>query len=163
MLPTFRAPGPLVVLVSAAVFGCAGATDLARAHEPIQTDSLHYQLVFDGVGYHVRIPYVFTNQTGGTVYIENCRGAFYLHLERKGSDEGHAAWAAAIPKCLSGPIVIDKDMSFTDTLDVWGAPPGGNWYPQFDRTDPSGTYRIVWDGTSIPRSARLSNWFALAK
>ena len=168
-----------LVAASAAAFGCSdtGPIELARSDEPIQTDSLHYQLAFDGIGYHVKIPYIFTNRTGGTVYIVNCDGFFDLHLEHDDDTRSpaHSAWAPVLDECLSAPIVIENDATFTDTLDLWGAAPGQNVDPEFDRADPSGIYRIVWDdalssyqdqlpfGSPIARDARISNRFTLTR
>jgi hypothetical protein len=133
---------------------------LARDSErPIQTDSLQYHLDFDGRGLHARIPYVFTNRTGGTVSITNCRGLFALHLEREANGSWHPAWSPVLLGCLSAAIVIENNAEYRDTVDVWGAPPGGNSYPQFDKQDPTGTYRIVWDDDH----SRVSNRFVLTK
>lgn len=148
--------------MSAALLGCAGLTDLARDSEPpIQTELLQYHLSFDGIGLEAKIAYVFTNRTGGPVYIPNCRGSFYLHLDREHGG-WHKAWSAGVLTCGGSPIVVESDSVFRDTLVVWGAPPGTNWYPQFDKQDPTGIYRIVWDealssssdGPPIPLDSR---------
>ena len=123
----------------------------------------------------MEIPYVFTNRTGGPVYLVNCRGAFALHLEREDDGAWRTAWVPVLQLCLSLPIVIETNTTFVDTLEVWGAPAGSNTYPQFDADDPSGTYRIVWDnalssfqdsypfGPQIPLDARISNPFTLRR
>jgi hypothetical protein len=157
--------------------GCNDSTGLERDSEPlIQTHATEYKLKGDGPGLGVDIAYVFTNRTGGAVYLVNCGGSFGLHLERKAELGWHFAWGPVLNQCLSPPIVIEPNATFAGTLRVWGAPPGSNTYPQFDVDDPSGTYRIVWDdalssfdadsypfGAQIPLEARISNRFTLRK
>lgn len=165
---------PLVLAAALAGWGCEASTGLARDNERlIQTESLAYDLRSDGLGLRVEIGYVFTNRTGATVYLVNCRGAFALRLEREVEAVWRTAWGPVLNQCLSPPIVIESGATFVDTLHVWGGPPGSNSYPQFDTDDPSGTYRIVWEaalssyqdrlpfGPQIPLEARISNRFTL--
>ena len=168
---------PLVLAASLAGLGCESSTGLARDSERlIQTESLAYDLRSDGLGLGVEVEYVFTNRTGAPVYLVNCRGAFGLRLEREAEDGWRPAWGPIINQCLSAPIVIESNATFVDTLQVWGAPPGSNTFPQFDVQDPSGTYRIVWEdalssfqddlfpfGPQIPLEARISNRFTLRR
>ncbi len=167
----------IVLAVSLGGLGCEDSTGLDRDSDRlIQTEATEYDLQWDGLGLTVDIPYVFTNRTGGTVYLVNCNGGFGLHLERKANLGFRPAWWPVLRNCLSAPIVIENNDTFVDTLRVWGAPPGGNISPEFDVDDPSGTYRIVWDdalssfngylypfGEQIPIEARISNWFTLRK
>ena len=161
-----------LLIVPALLSGClsvTGAPDLPL----LQTDVLTYELVWDDLGFMVSIPYAFTNRTGGSVYLENCSGAFALHLEREDGGDWHSAWAPVLPACLSSPIVIEEDELWVDTLKVWGGLPGSNFRPQFDVADPAGRYRIVWDealssfqdglpfGSPLPLAERVSNAFQL--
>ncbi|NIP56889.1 MAG: hypothetical protein GWM92_02060, partial [Gemmatimonadetes bacterium] len=79
-----------------------------------------------------------------------------------------------VPACLSAPIVIEEGEVFEDRLRIAGGAFGSNVRPQFDRRDPSGTYRIVWTdayssfdpdgpefGELLPLVARTSNPFEL--
>ena len=157
--------------------GCDTYTGLERdAEHPIQTDALEYELDSDGFGLYVEIPYVFTNRSGGTVYLVNCNGGFGLHLEREENGAWQYAWGPVLTMCLSPPILIASNATFADTLHVRAGSFGSNSFPQFDVDDPSGTYRIVWTaalssfdansypfGEQIPLEYRVSNRFTLRK
>jgi len=154
--------------------GCdigAGPT-LTGGPPPIRTDTLEYELQPSGVGLTLDIPYVYTNRTGRTVYIENCQGGFAMWLDRKVGDGWRTAWSPTLLLCLSQPIVIEDGATFADTLHVWGALPGQNVGPAFDTDDLDGVYRIVWGsafffsrddvyGSQLPLDARISNEFIL--
>jgi hypothetical protein len=167
---------PVLAAVSAALLGCDSPTAVQRDSEaPIQTELRQYELSFDSLGFfHLAIPYAFTNQTGGPVYIPNCLGSFLLHLEREVDGEWRTALSPLIPMCLSAPIVIADGARFVDTLEVVGGLPGSRYGDQFDVADPTGTYRLVWDdalssyqesqrphGPELPIDARVSNRFTL--
>ncbi len=140
----------------------------------IETGQRSYTLIPSNDGLATAIDYVFTNRTGGAVYIPNCNGAFPITLERKDGGEWREVWAPVLFACLSPPIVVEPGASFSDTLQVWGALPGASTPMQFDREDPSGVYRMVWKdvvssydrdqypfGTEIAKEYRVSNAFDL--
>ena len=165
----------IIVILALTLPACESSTGLARDDSrPIQTEALAYELRPDGPGFGVDIPYVFTNRTGSPVYIVNCNGGFALHLERRDGVTWHSVWGPAINGCISAPIVIQPNATFADTLRLWGAPPGSNIAPRFNRADLDGTYRLVWDdvlsafdpnsypfGSQISFGDRVSNRFAL--
>jgi len=167
---------PATALVAAGLLaaGCdtgAGPT-LTGGPAPIRTDAAEYRLRPSGVGLEVDIPYVYTNRTGWTVYLENCQRGFALWLDRKVGDEWRRAWSPVQLLCLSEPIVIRNGTTFVDTLHVWGALPGHDTGPAFETDDPSGVYRIVWGSaysfyaddaysSQLPLDARISNEFLL--
>jgi hypothetical protein len=143
---------------------------------PIVTDRPAYTLTPENNGLSVTISYVFTNRTGGPVYVVNCRGGFARTLQRWNGVAWVDAWAPGVLDCLSDPIVINAEESFATQLHVWGARPGSDWLPQFDVTDPSGWYRLVWIdalssfnrsaspfGAQIPLEMRVSNSFELRR
>ena len=162
-------------LLGAALCGLSSCTDpTVPTGAPLLTDATVYTLDFDGRGYAGAIPYSFTNTTGGKVFIVNCHGSFALHLERRQGDDWRMAWGPVLPLCLSAPIVIRAGEVFRDTVQVWGAPPGADFHPQFDVAEPSGTYRLVWSaalssydpeerhfGDPIAEEFRISNSFHL--
>jgi hypothetical protein len=159
----------LVALMS--LNGCDSPT--AVQTPLLQTDAPSYTLVRSANGFETEIRYVFTNRTGGAVYLVNCQGSYGLLLERYDGEKWKPAWSPVIPACLSLPIVIARGETFAASLRVWGARPGQSAHPQFDRADPSGTYRIVWTdalssyqdhlpfGAEIPLESRMSNSFKL--
>ena len=166
-------PSALVSLLIV-VLGCRSTTGPSDdSPHLLQTEEVRYQLRPDWVGLAVDIPYVFENRTGAPVYLVNCNGAFPLRLERLEGAGWIPAWGPGINHCLSHPIIIDAGAVFPDTLRVWGALPGGDVGPQFDVSDPTGTYRIVWMaalssfqnhlpfGPEIPLAHRISNSFLL--
>lgn len=93
------------------------------------------------------------------------------------SAEGwETAWSPFLNLCLSPPIVIEPGETVAFTLHVFGGLPGGDLWPKFDSDDPSGVYRIVWDGAvfgysedapsfgrPVPLEQRVSNAFTLEK
>jgi hypothetical protein len=175
-LISFSARPRLRVLLGLVVWalGCDTSTALTRDPDPpIQTEALVYELRQDALGLGTEISYVFENRTGAPVYVVNCNGAFALRLERWSAGEWAPSWGPFLNQCLSPPIVINAGATLADALHVWGATPGSNTYPQFETSDPSGVYRIVWlaalssfqnrlpFGPEIPLEFRVSNEFRL--
>jgi hypothetical protein len=168
----FGAPAGLLAIDACLLMACVSATD-PTSLPLLQTDGDTYPFVGTASGLSVSIPYTFTNRTGGSVYLGNCRGSFALHLERAVGDVWQTAWSPILAACLSPPIVIAADEVWTGTLHVEGGTPDGNTWPRFDVTDPAGTYRLVWDaavgwykddpssGVSLPLRERISNTFEL--
>lgn len=164
----------VALCVTLSLEACDSPTSARTPLTPlIQTNQTSYMLSWDGQSLTTTIGYVFTNRTGGTVYLPNCQGEFDVELERAGSASWNVAWAPVIPACLSPPIVIKAGATVADTLLVTGGLPGSNVGPQFDRADPSGTYRLVWTqalssydpstgfGRIEPGEDRVSNSFEL--
>lgn len=75
--------------------------------------------------------------------------------------------------CLSPPVIIPSGASSLETFELFGAPAGGNLFPQFTTPDPSGIYRLVWynlvwhnegaGGVPVPEQHRYSNSFVLRR
>jgi hypothetical protein len=143
---TFRVHA--LLLGSLVLGGCEEALPTAilddAPHAPIQTDREIYTLDWDGAWYRTMVRYTFLNRTGHEVFIVNCNGAFALRLERWTGSRWLPAWSPVLPDCLSPPIEIATGEHREFTLEVVGARPSGNHYPQFDQATPSGWYRIVW-------------------
>lgn len=178
-----RAVMGFVVAILVAV--SVGACDLLPFYPPrnggdgmewIQTDSDRYRLVQEGSFLRTKIPYVYTNDAGTTIYIVNCRGVFPQRLERREAGRWVGTYGNAVRDCLSPPIVIEEGDTYADTLVISAGAYGSNISPQFDRADPTGTYRIVWGegnvltsfdenaqpfGEPIPEEQRISNLFRL--
>lgn len=139
------------------------------------TESASYDFIADGEGLRADITYTFTNRTKGTVYhLVHCGGGSAVTLEQYVEGVWTPAWGTFLNSCLTSPVVIERGATFIDTLNVWGALPGGRFHPQFSSDDPSGTYRLVWHevlsslqsddfplGPEIPLEARTSNSFEL--
>ena len=161
------------ILVAAAVLLAACDSPVSLSDPLLVTDGPSYVLRAEGLGWRVEIPYTFTNRTGGPVYLVNCNGAFAIRLDRLVHNAWKEAWSPILPLCLSAPIVIAEGATFRTTLHVWGARPNENAGPQFDASNPAGTYRIVWVGAvsryqdelpfgpELPLEARVSNAFEL--
>lgn len=169
-----RSLAPLVAVAAIALVVQACDSPTSAGPGLIQTGQVSYTLVASGDGLEAKIDYVFTNLTEGRVYLVNCNGGFALALERQDGDAWKQVWAPLLLGCLSAPIVIERGATLADTIRVWGAPPGANADPRFDRDDPSGVYRIVWInalssfqdhlpfGPQIPEEYRISNSFLLS-
>lgn len=139
----------------------------------IQTDAQSYVVTRVRQGFHAEIPYVFSNRTGGAVYLVNCQQDFEISLERRDSARWVRAYNPPLRECLSPPIVIEAGERYRDTLLVRAQEYGSNSYPQFDREDIDGTYRIVWGsalssyrdrhpfGDTLPLRQRISNEFQI--
>ncbi len=156
------------------VVGCDAVTGPKIDRLPgIQTEGASFHFSGEYEYRSVEIPYTFTNRTGAPVYIVNCRGAFGVQLERWEQETWKAVWSPVLLACLGAPIVIEAGESRPYTLKVSAGEFGSNYHPQFDRPDPSGTYRIVWTdalssfqdrlpfGGQIPLEHRVSNEFQL--
>ena len=157
----------------ASVLGCSHPTAPWHQDPLLQTSQLEYNLLPEMGGWSAQLEYQFTNETGGTVFIPNCRGSFSLRLERLENREWQSAWEPVLTLCNSSSIEIPPNDSKAFVLRLWGAAPGQNVAPRFSRSDPAGVYRIVWIdarsslkaesalGEPIPLKYRLSNKFNL--
>lgn len=168
-IPVRRGAARLLAMCYAAPLVLMACDSPVSPADPLLlTDTTSYVLRSEGVGWRTDIPYTFTNRTGSAVYLANCNGAFALRLDRRVDGLWKAAWSPVLPLCLSAPIVIAEGATFRTTLHVWGARPNENAGPEFDSSDPTGTYRIVWIsavsrlepdgpfGPELPLEARVS-------
>jgi hypothetical protein len=134
----------------------------------LQTAEASYALVADEGGIGVAIDYTFLNQTGHTVYLPNCKGVYFFRLERLEGGAWASAWDPDRFLCLSPPIVIEAEQSFSDTVQVWGSHDD----PEMQNVRAGGTFRVVWTAALssedepfsealIPLEYRVSNSFVL--
>jgi hypothetical protein len=139
---------------------------------PIQTDTLAFTVARTPDGLGVRIPFTFTNLTGDTVYVVNCRRTLAMSLQKRVADDWVDTWHAEVPQCLSPPVIVPPGGSHADTLHVHGAT-AADHFPRFERA-PEGVHRIVWHalvhrydenqsgfGQPVPLAHRVSNPFVL--
>ncbi len=137
-----------------------------------RTDRVRYTLQPAPGGMEVAIPFTYTNRGGRTIYVANCNRIAPPHLEKKVGDRWVFAWAAAVPECLSEPILIADGETHTDTLLVFHGDP--DVYPGFTALPVDGTYRLVWEaaywsydpnrypfGERLPLRLRVSNSFLI--
>lgn len=160
------------LLLVSSVLGCDGATDVRLPL--IQTEEDAYALHPTDSRLETEIRYTFENRTGRPVYLVNCAGGFGIALDRLEDGQWIPAWGNVVPACLSPEILIEAGEVFSDTLHVSGGLPGSRNHPQFDRADPSGTYRIRWvqayaaiedrlgSGPILLEEYRVSNSFDLS-
>jgi hypothetical protein len=149
------------------VFACESPAGLEVAIDHlIQTRATKYTLEPQEGGWGVEIPYRFTNRTGETVYLANCWGVLHVRLERQMDGAWQTAWSPPIFQCDSPRIGIGPELLFQRTLHVTNPPLAGDTASQA-QSDPSGTYRIVWDEVyfsnrePVPLEMRVSNAFRL--
>jgi hypothetical protein len=146
----------------------------APGEAPIRTSASEYTLVRHSHGLQVQIPFVFTNRTGGTVYVVNCNGATSLELQRWQNGAWVTVWTPVLAMCLSPPITIARGAEHRSGVHVWAGDRGSNTYPQFTMDEIAGEYRIRWGGvysdydsnrypfgTEVPEAQRVSNTFRL--
>jgi hypothetical protein len=181
----FLLPLPLVALMGAcSLEGAMSPSPDAGAHETpgpgqpgetaIRTDSSRYTLERRPTGWQADIAIEYTNPTDATISLLNCNGAFSLRLEKYDAGEWVTAWQPALPMCLSPPIEIGPGETFSRTLEVFGADPHSQVFPQFQVEEIDGTYRLVIDsayheydhdgppwGVAVPLEHRVSNTFEL--
>lgn len=167
-----------VLCACLALAACRPAPTVERDPGPLmQTDALRYDLIRDEVGYATRIAYTFRNETGGAVVLPNCDGDTRPMLQKERDGRWYDAWEPFRDRCEGTPVVIGVGETFTDTVAVFGAPPGSNLLPAFVFPEVEGVYRLFWvqarpavDGTGAPdmersldMSQRVSNPFVLAR
>lgn len=150
------------------LYGCGSSTTSSET-QLLQTGQASYPLVADQSGVEVTIDYTFSNQTGYTVYLPNCRGGYFYRLERLEGGAWVSAWNPDQFLCLSEPITIEAGQTFSDTIRIWGT----QGDPAFERVNAGGTFRIVWAGAVtayaegplsealLPLEHRVSNAFEL--
>lgn len=146
----------MLVLAALVTAGCGEfPLYLNRDEGPaIQTETTGYVMSRTNVGYTVEVPFTFTNTTGRTIYLVHCRPgagpggasrvALAMTLERQQEGGWKPAWGSVVPQCLSPAIALQRGETYTDTLQVFAGHHGSNYYPQFDRSEIEGTYRITW-------------------
>lgn len=137
-----------------------------------QTSQHHYDARRVADRIEIAIPYSYRNVTGDSVYFINCNRIIVPTLEKRTGDTWASVWSGATPACLSLPLIVAPDGSYTDTVRVLSGP---NMYPQLDVAALEGTYRLVWHGvvhsyrddvpgfgTPLPLDDRTSNEFTLS-
>ena len=142
----------------------------------LRTDRTEYRLQDTGIGLEGRIPFTFTNRTGGAVYVVNCNGNTPPALQKRIDGRWVHAWSPVVSLCLSPPIVIGAGATYADTLWVSAGHPGNNFYPKFEVLAVAGTYRLIWPnvlksyddsrspfGESLPLQERVSNPFEITR
>lgn len=157
---------------------CQPTPTVERDPAPLlQTDTLVYALVRSEAGYATRIAYTFRNETGEAVVLPNCNGDTRPMLQKERDGRWFDAWEPFRDRCESPPVVIGAGETFTDTFDVFGAPPGSNVLPAFVFPEVEGVYRLFWvqarpaaDSTGAPdmersleMGQRVSNPFVLVR
>jgi hypothetical protein len=170
----------LALLAASAVAACESILLPVEDDPLLVTSATVYVLRGDGLSvrslYETEISYMFNNRTSGAVFLPNCKGSFFIQLERRSSDGvWEFAWAPFAPLCQSPAIVIDEGTTFADTLRVKAGASGSYIAHQFPFKDPRGTYRIVWTyalssydpranprGQELPLRFRVSNSFELS-
>lgn len=139
----------------------------------LRTDAPAYSIEETDRAFVVDIPFTFTNATGETVYVPNCRGMAPPILQKRVGDEWVLAYVPVVLACLSAPIVIERDHLYSGTLEV-RAWKGDNVAPKFRIAELNGLYRLVWPGPvhdyddaepgfgeRLPDEHRTSNPFTL--
>lgn len=137
-----------------------------------QTSELHYDFTRVSDGTEVRIPYVYRNVTGDSVYFIHCNGIIVPSLEKRTGETWSWVWSGVTPACMSPPMVVPPDGEYRDTVRVLTGP---NTAPQLEVAEIDGTYRLVWHGvvhsyrdgapqlgTPLPQDERTSNEFTLS-
>jgi hypothetical protein len=138
----------------------------------LRTDAPEYRLRRQDGILEAEIGFTFRNETDRPVYVVNCNRIAPPTLEKLDGGQWVRVWEAAVPLCLSPPIVIEPGTTHTDTLHFTAGPRGGDIYPQLGVDDPTGTYRLVWHrlvfdydedrdgfGEPVPLEQRVSNRF----
>lgn len=148
----------------------APADSGGEAMPGFRTSRLHYDARRVAEGIEIRIPYVYRNATGDSVYFANCNEIIVPALQKQIGDTWSSVWSGSSPACRSRPVIVPPDGEYMDTVQVL-SPPGMN--PQFGVADMDGTYRLVWYGmfhhgdgpplaTPLPEEERTSNEFTLS-
>ena len=171
--------GLCAVMMTLSTSGCEVTSVAVAEDTALVTDGtsflLHREIAFGHVWYSGRIPYTFTNRTGSSVYLPNCRGGFDVGLQIEEGGEWVHAWGPVLLDCLSAPIVIEADEVHETTLGVLGCTSGGKCGPRLDLPRITSTQvRILWRtglssydedaypfGELIPLEERVSHSFRL--
>lgn len=138
------------------------------------TDASEYDVVIGEARIEARISFQYANRSGRTIYFPNCNGVIAPILQQWNGLEWVFAWGSPQLDCLSPPVVLLPDEVYEDTLTVSAGTPGSNIYPQFQVSELSGKYRLLWLnalgsydpdgppwGESLPENLRSSNEFRL--
>lgn len=165
---------PALFLVPLLLAGCDGILGPDVSAALLRTEGRQFTIVQHGDHISGTVPYTYENRTGSAIYIPNCNGSFRWSLERLEGGRWVRTWSPIVLLCLSSPIVIEDGEVLRDTLWIAAGAFGSNTGPQFDRADPSGTYRVVHGaaqssynpdgppfGELLPLEARTSNSFEL--
>lgn len=160
--------------LTAAACGRGGDLLLPSEQAVFATDAPEHTLTRTDRGLEGDIAFTFRNPLPGNVYVVNCNGIAPPLLEKKVGDDWVVAWGAAVPDCLSDPIVIRPGATYRDTLEVFAGLPGSNYYPKFEVAEVEGVYRLRWEkaltsfdpdrypfGEPVPLAIRTSREFVL--
>jgi hypothetical protein len=140
-----------LMMVAASGVGCRELDPFAPErldatdHAPVTIDPSVVLLEENEFGWHGELDFTFQNLTALRISIPNCRGGFFLQLDRWDDDGWVFAWSRATFLCYSPPIELDPGASLTQRLLLHWGPPGGNWtfQPESSGDELEGTYRLV--------------------
>jgi hypothetical protein len=177
----------LVVLTAAALAACGPLPGAPERGPLLRTSATEYEAEATPHGYRARIPFTFTNRTGGPVHLPNCRGDFAPNLQQRTAEGAwEDVWAPIHNDCLSiPPPVVPPGGALRDTLVLFAAPAQGD-HPLMRRMGRlhadlaargrGGPYRLAWQaeqalasfdaharpfGPPLPPEQRASNPFTL--
>ena len=167
----------ITLLLIGLLSGCASApivtTAAELAHADFRTDSTSYTLAAGAVGYGGTISVTYTNHSRKTVYFVNCRGVTNVVLEKLVDGAWKLAWSPIELMCLSPPITVPPNGTWTTRVNISGAYRGRNSLPTFSIDTIPGRYRLEWGqavhdyhaslpwGKPLPEERRISNEFML--
>jgi hypothetical protein len=158
----------------------------APARGPLlRTSAAAYEVEAVPYGFVGRIPFTFTNRTGGPVYLPNCKGDFAPNIQRRTAEGWEPVWLPIHNDCRSPIRVVPPGDTLRYTLVVTATPAQGDHpvlhamgrlHAELSARGRGGPYRLVWGerqayasyderarpyGTSLPLEHRVSNAFTL--
>jgi hypothetical protein len=164
-----------------------GVAPIAQTEPPIRTDKQGYSVTrtFKSVPLgkskdtysavpviKVTIATIYTNRTGGAVYLPTCVGPSQPVLEKKLEGKWVVAYAAGERRCLGNPVRIEAGATYRDTFYVEAFLINKDSFSSRLRVkEITGTYRLVrslyktdprtWGSGGYGRDASISQLLAL--
>ena len=119
----------------------------------------------------VAIPLTLDNETGGTVYINQCHNPAPPVLQKKTEEGWEDVYSSVRLDCLGPPVTIEEGESYEYTFEM-DANLRDNTFPRFGAEEVAGTYRLKWELHTeyeegepaydlLPLEKRISNTFDL--
>ena len=133
---------------------------------PLHTDSTVYHITSTRTIYQLVVSFVYTNSTGGNVYISGCHGPHPPDLQKVENGLWVTVFIPIVAACADPLFRIAPEQRYEGEYHITASRQDG--WPRSGVTPVSGTYRLVWglfrssnDTGGLPLQQRVSNRFEI--
>jgi hypothetical protein len=140
--------------------------DATASIPPLRTDSAVYHITNTRTIHQLVISFVYTNSTGGNVYVNGCHGPHPPDLQKMVNGDWVTVFSPIVLLCAGPPTRIAPLQQYEYEYHIVASLQDG--WPRSGVTPVVGTYRLVWglfsstsEAGALPLEQRVSNTFEI--